>query len=194
MNLRRWLPALTVTLVAAAFTWLNRGEAAVVDLGVARFYRAPLTLVVFVAFVAGMLSMLLLSLRHDRRLRAELRARGLLDPAPSGPVLVFGDTAAGSDAPAEDDAVPLRLELQPDDGPAAADDVPHLHPSHGDEVTRIHPAAGDDVTRIHPAAGDDVTRIHPADDPDVMRIRPGDGDGGMTRDAGRVHPHDDRAP
>jgi hypothetical protein len=82
VNVRRWLPALGITLAAAAFTWLNRGERVAVDVGLFRFYRAPLTLLVFLVFLAGMLSMLLLSLRHDRRVREELRARGLLEPAP----------------------------------------------------------------------------------------------------------------
>ncbi len=83
--MRRWLPALGITLLAAAFTWLNRGERVAVDAGLFQFYRAPLTLVVFLSFLAGMLSMLLLSLRHDRRVREELRARGLLEPAPPRP-------------------------------------------------------------------------------------------------------------
>lgn len=83
MSAARWLPALGVTLVAALFTWWNRGERIVVDVGLVHFYRAPLAVVVFLAFLAGMLSMLLLSLRHDRRVRDELRARGLLEPAPA---------------------------------------------------------------------------------------------------------------
>jgi uncharacterized integral membrane protein len=81
VSVRRWLPALGVTLVASLFTWWNRGERVAVNLGLFELYRAPLTAVVFLAFLAGMLSMLLLSLRHDRRVREELRARGLLPPA-----------------------------------------------------------------------------------------------------------------
>jgi uncharacterized integral membrane protein len=84
----RWLPIAAVTLFAALFAWLNRGERIAVDVGVATFYRAPLTVVLFLAFVAGMLSMLLLSLRQDMRMRDELRARGLLDaPPPSASAL-----------------------------------------------------------------------------------------------------------
>jgi uncharacterized integral membrane protein len=79
----RWLPLVGVTLAASAFAWWNRGERVVVDLGVATFYRAPLTLVVFLAFLFGMLSMLLLSLRHDLRVRRELQARGLLPSPPA---------------------------------------------------------------------------------------------------------------
>lgn len=79
MTVRRWLAPAGVALAAALFAWLNRGERAVVSIGIATFYRAPLTLVLFLAFLAGMLSMLALSLRHDLRMREELRARGLLD-------------------------------------------------------------------------------------------------------------------
>ncbi|HEX6911079.1 MAG TPA: hypothetical protein VF142_11825 [Longimicrobium sp.] len=86
MSARRWLPAAGVTLLAATFAWLNRGERVPVDLGLFRFYRAPLTVVTFLAFLAGMLSMMVMSLRHDRRVREELRRRGLLEmPPPPAP-------------------------------------------------------------------------------------------------------------
>lgn len=78
----RWLVPAGVALFAAWLTWLNRGERIAVDVGVATFYRAPLTVVLFLAFLAGMLSMLLLGLRQDLRMRQELRARGLIDTAP----------------------------------------------------------------------------------------------------------------
>ena len=104
MNVRRWLPVAAVTLAAALFTWLNRGERVAVDVGVLRFYRAPLTMVTFLAFLAGMLSMLLLSLRHDRRLREELRARGLLErPAPAPPPAASAWGVARETADEEDD-------------------------------------------------------------------------------------------
>jgi uncharacterized integral membrane protein len=86
VSARRWLPAAGVTLLAAGFAWLNRGERVPVDLGLFRVYRAPLTVVAFLAFLAGMLSMMVLSLRHDRRVREELRRRGLLEvPPPAEP-------------------------------------------------------------------------------------------------------------
>jgi len=87
----RWLPLAAVTLLAGAFAFLNRGEVAAVHVGVATFYRAPLTLVVFIAFLFGMLSMLALSLHQDLRTRRLLRRHGLLDtpartpPAPTPP-------------------------------------------------------------------------------------------------------------
>lgn len=78
----RWLPVVGVTLAASLFAWLNRGERVVVDVGVATFYRAPFTVVFFLAFLAGMVSMLLLGLRHDLRVRRELQARGLVSAPP----------------------------------------------------------------------------------------------------------------
>ncbi|HEY0016717.1 MAG TPA: hypothetical protein VGC13_10375 [Longimicrobium sp.] len=111
MTAPRWLPAAAVTVFAAALAWFNRGERVALDVGIATFYRAPLTVVLFLAFLAGMLSMLLLSLRQDRRLRDELRARGILDlPAPPAAA-----------APAEPEwQRPQQAPERPE--PAAADD------------------------------------------------------------------------
>ncbi|HEX5869311.1 MAG TPA: hypothetical protein VFY65_02785, partial [Longimicrobium sp.] len=95
MTAPRWLPAAAVTVFAAALAWFNRGERVVLDVGVTTFYRAPLTVVLFLAFLAGMLSMLALSLRQDRRLRDELRARGILD-LPARPAASPASAAAAS--------------------------------------------------------------------------------------------------
>jgi hypothetical protein len=76
----RWLPAAAVTVFAAALAWLNRGERVALDVGMFTLYRAPLAVVLLLVFLAGMLAMLLLSLRHDRRVRDELRRHGLLQP------------------------------------------------------------------------------------------------------------------
>lgn len=87
MTAPRWLPAAGAAVFAAALAWLNRGERVAVDVGVVTFYRAPLALVLLLVFLAGMTAMLLLGLRHDRRVRDELRRHGLLDPAaPARPV------------------------------------------------------------------------------------------------------------
>lgn len=80
MTAPRWLPAAGAAVFAAALAWLNRGERVAVDVGVVTFYRAPLALVLLLVFLAGMMAMLLLSLRHDRRVRDELRRHGLLEP------------------------------------------------------------------------------------------------------------------
>jgi uncharacterized integral membrane protein len=114
VSVRRWLPALGVALVAALFTWFNRGERVAVDLGLFRFLRAPLTMVVFLAFLAGMLSMLLLSLRHDRRVREELRARGLLEPEPARPAAPAASAWGVAREPAAPRADDPRLHARGD--------------------------------------------------------------------------------
>jgi hypothetical protein len=86
----RWLPAAAITVFAAGITWLNRDERVALDIGITTFYRAPLTMVLFLAFLAGMLSMLWLSLRHDRRVRHELRRHGLMQPEPARPASAWG--------------------------------------------------------------------------------------------------------
>ena|GEM_PF-2194241 len=83
MTVPRWLPAAAVAVFAAGLVWLNRGERVALDVGITTFYRAPLTVVLFVAFLAGMLSMLFLSLRQDLRMREELRARGIILDVPA---------------------------------------------------------------------------------------------------------------
>jgi uncharacterized integral membrane protein len=115
----RWLPIAGVTLLASLFAWLNRGERVAVDLGIFRVYRAPLTVVAFLAFLAGMLSMLLLSLRHDRRLREELRARGLLEPARPEPARTPAASAWGVARESDDRAI---ASSRPHDVPSARED------------------------------------------------------------------------
>lgn len=141
MTARRWLPAAAVAVFAAWLTWMNRGERVAVDVGLVTFYRAPLTVVLFVAFVAGMLSMLALSYRHDLRLREELRARGLLDapaaprtPEPARPEPADAGGAPGEAVAAEDDD---RTWGAPGSWEAPRDD----------ERTEIHPPYGRDPAR-----------------------------------------------
>ena len=71
----RWVPVLALGVLAAAFAWANRGEAAVLHLGVASLYQVPVSLMVLGAFLLGMVAMLLLSLPVDLRVRRELRER-----------------------------------------------------------------------------------------------------------------------
>jgi uncharacterized integral membrane protein len=113
MTSPRWLPAAAVTVFAAALAWFNRGERVALDVGIATFYRAPLTVVLFLAFLAGMLSMLLLSLRHDRRLRDELRARGILD-LPARPVAA---TALPAESAEPEWQRPQEAPVRPDPTP-----------------------------------------------------------------------------
>ncbi len=133
----RWLAAAAVTVFAAALAWLNRGERVALDVGIATSYRAPLTVVLFLAFLAGMLSMLLLSLRQDRRLRDELRARGILDlPArPAAPAASAVSAAPEWSRPQEPAAPewsrPQDSPVRPD--PAPADDRTVIYPRHDED-------------------------------------------------------------
>ncbi|HSM07645.1 MAG TPA: LapA family protein [Gemmatimonadota bacterium] len=62
-----------LAVIAAAFAWLNGGVRVVVDLGFVRFDAAPLPIVVFVAFLLGMLTLFLASLKADLRMQRMLR-------------------------------------------------------------------------------------------------------------------------
>jgi len=153
VNVRRWLPALGVTLVAALFTWFNRGERVAVNLGLFELYRAPLTMVVFLAFLAGMLSMLLLSLRHDRRVREELRARGLLAPAPARAAAPAASAWGVAPEPADErTAADPRLDEDRSDGDRTSG-YPRLEDEDrggADERTVMYPRLDAD----HDGAGD----------------------------------------
>lgn len=159
----RWLPPAAVTVLAAGLAWLNRGERVALDVGIATFYRAPLTMVLFLAFLAGMLSMLWLGLRQDRRMREELRARGLLDvPARSaGPAWARPqETAAHADAAhppaasawAQADETVVRSDgAHPPEGhPRAAFDG-----SHADETVARADRQPEDRTVIYPRYDED---------------------------------------
>lgn len=134
----RWLPAAAVTLLAAALAWLNRGERVALDIGVATFYRAPLTVILFLAFLAGMLSMLWLSLRHDRRVRDELRRHGLLQPAapPASAASAWGPTREPAPARGEE-----RTAASPhaEDSALARDEERTVAYAHDEERTAAYP-------------------------------------------------------
>lgn len=69
----QWLvPALAI-VVAGAFAYLNSGERVAVHLGLFVLFRVPLTALVFVTFLLGMIAMFLIGLRHDLRVRRLLR-------------------------------------------------------------------------------------------------------------------------
>ena len=150
MTVPRWLPAAAITVFAAGITWLNRGERVALDIGITTFYRAPLTMVLFLAFLAGMLSMLWLSLRQDLRTREELRARGLLD-VPARP-----DTpqATESERPAQ---MPARPE--PDTAWTEEETAVRQGPSpewRRQQETAVHPEPlAEDRTVIYPRYDED---------------------------------------
>ena len=84
-RMSRWLPLAGLTLLAGAFAFLNRGETAVLRLGLFTLWRVPVALLVFAAFLLGMGAMLLFGLRQDLRVRRLLREHGLLGGATAFP-------------------------------------------------------------------------------------------------------------
>jgi uncharacterized integral membrane protein len=70
-----WFGVAALALLAAAFSFANRGESAAVHLGFTTFYRAPVSVLVLGSFLLGMVAMLLLGLRQDREVRRLLRER-----------------------------------------------------------------------------------------------------------------------
>lgn len=69
----RWLLAALAIGAAAAFAYLNSGERVSIHLGFFVLFRVPLAALTFGAFLAGMVTMFLLGLRHDLRVRRRLR-------------------------------------------------------------------------------------------------------------------------
>lgn len=62
-----------LALFAAAFAWLNGDVSVGVNLGLVRFDAVPLPIVVFTAFLLGMLTLFLASLKADLRMQRMLR-------------------------------------------------------------------------------------------------------------------------
>lgn len=75
----RWVWLAMAVLIAAAFAYLNAGERVAIHVGVAVLYQLPLVGLVFAVYLLGMLTMYLLGLRHDLRVRRVLREHGLED-------------------------------------------------------------------------------------------------------------------
>lgn len=76
----RWVILGLVVLLAAVFAYVNGSERVAIHLGFAILYRIPLVGLVFTAYLLGMLTMYLLGLRHDLRIRRLLREHGLEEP------------------------------------------------------------------------------------------------------------------
>jgi hypothetical protein len=70
-----WVAAAVLVFLATAFTFFNRGERVSLHVGFTILYRISLVGLVFTAFILGMITMFLFSLRHDLRVRRELRER-----------------------------------------------------------------------------------------------------------------------
>lgn len=83
----RWGALLLIALLAATFAYLNGGERTTVNLGVAAFYRVPLSWLIFTAFVLGMVTMFLAGLGYDLRVRRALREMERGEPARGEPLV-----------------------------------------------------------------------------------------------------------
>ena len=68
----RVLGGMLFALVAIGFAWLNAGQRVGLHLGLFRIRSAPVTAIVFGAFLAGMLTLFLASLKSDLRTRRML--------------------------------------------------------------------------------------------------------------------------
>jgi uncharacterized integral membrane protein len=66
---------LLVLVLSMAFAAANGGQSVTVRLGVATFYRVPLTVVAFGALILGMVVMLVAGIHSDLKVRRILRAR-----------------------------------------------------------------------------------------------------------------------
>ena len=69
----RLLVGAGLALVAAVFAWLNGDVRVAVNLGLVKIDAAPLPVVVFAAFLLGMLTLFLASLKADLRMQRMLR-------------------------------------------------------------------------------------------------------------------------
>lgn len=101
----RMLAGGALALLAAAFAWLNGDVSVAVNLGLARLEAVPLPIVVFTAFLLGMLALFLASLKADIRTQRMLRRyrEALGRDAGAGPRAVKTDSSAdAATGPASD--------------------------------------------------------------------------------------------
>jgi len=66
---------LVVLVLSMAFAALNGGQRVTLRVGIATFYRVPLTGIVFGALILGMLVMLVAGIHSDLKVRRILRER-----------------------------------------------------------------------------------------------------------------------
>jgi uncharacterized integral membrane protein len=75
MTWGRWLPLLLVAFFSGLFAYFNAGQRVAVGLGFTTIYRVPFVAIVFTAFLLGMITMFIVGLNHDRRMRRLLQER-----------------------------------------------------------------------------------------------------------------------
>ena len=91
---RQWLGIGAIALLAALFGFFNAGERVVLHMGIFVLYQVSLVVLIFVAFLLGMVAMFLVGLRHDMRIRAILHERGFDVPAPQATPAVHREEPA----------------------------------------------------------------------------------------------------
>lgn len=132
----RWAMLAGIGALAAVFASFNSRERVALSLGFTEVYRVSLVVLIFVAFLAGMITMFLLGLRHDLRVRQALREAGFGEPiaaeevAPrwedesDAPDRLHGAVAADSRSPARQDETaypaPAPPEQRPDREPPSS--------------------------------------------------------------------------
>ena len=78
----RWVVLGAITLLAGLFGYFNSGESIALHMGLFVLYQVPLVVLIFVVFLLGMLTMFLVGLRHDMKVRQLLRERRFELPPP----------------------------------------------------------------------------------------------------------------
>jgi len=106
MRWGRWAALLAIVVATGVFAALNSGERTALNLGVATIYRVSVVRLVLGSFLLGMVTMFLVGLRQDLRLRRLLRRHGLVDsrgmiqePRPPEPHRPHWDTPVAESAP-----------------------------------------------------------------------------------------------
>lgn len=127
----RWASLALVAVAAAVFASFNAGERVALNLGFTFLYQVPLVSLIFIAFLAGMVTMFLLGLRHDLRVRRALREAGFGEPVGSEP-----------------EPPPVWEEPEAVEPPARPVERPHVDDAY---LPRQAPSADDP----HPARGPD---------------------------------------
>lgn len=126
----RWIALTIIAVVAGLFSAFNGGERVALNLGFAVFYRVPLVPLIFGAFLAGMLTMFLIGLRHDLRVRKALKEAGFAPGRPSRrrPAAVAPPAPPATAVPVETPEQEPLAEWPLDDPSADTADDPQAPP------------------------------------------------------------------